>query len=149
MFLALQDLSGLFLEKKGVEDDFLFHTVADHADVLQPRGLFIPLSEDSGELSEAIANGAIAAIWPSGKELPRYTPNHFPVFFTEDNVEALTNVLQLYIDKLNGETEKKMEITNFKFSHKELLNKNRETYDIAVMLKQLSAVHENDPERRG
>ena len=31
--------------------------------VAQPRGLFIPLNDDSGELLDAIANGAIAAIW--------------------------------------------------------------------------------------
>ena len=29
----------------------------------QPKGIFIPLYHDSGELQEAIANGAIGTLW--------------------------------------------------------------------------------------
>jgi hypothetical protein len=41
------------------------------------------------------------------------------------------------IKKLNGEIEKKMDYTDIKISDKKLLNKNRESYDIAVMLKMM------------
>ncbi|MDV2888078.1 hypothetical protein RYX45_23225, partial [Alkalihalophilus pseudofirmus] len=86
----------------------------------------------------AIANGAVAAIWERGKNIPSYTPNHFPVFFTTDLAAAVRKLLQLYINNLNGETNNKMEITNFIFSNKKLLNKNNETYDIAGMLKKIA-----------
>ena len=39
-----------------------------------------------------------------------------------------------------------MEITNFKISNKKLLNKNKETYDIAVMLNEITS--KNDAEGR-
>ncbi|MGG1678810.1 hypothetical protein ACIFOT_24275 [Neobacillus sp. NRS-1170] len=148
MFLALTDLSGLFIDHQGVQDEHLIYTVTDQANVIQPKGLFVPVNDGAEELSEAIANGAIAAIWERGKRLPHYTPNHFPVFFTSDSVEAIQKLLQHYLEKINGEIEATMEITNFKFSNKELLNKNRETYDIAVMLKKLTKQHDTDSEGR-
>ncbi|MEH7333376.1 hypothetical protein V7161_12110 [Neobacillus drentensis] len=148
MFLALSDLSVLFKDHLGVQDEFLFYTVTDQANVIQPKGLFVSVNGGTEDLAEAMANGAIAAIWEHGKKLPHYTPNQFPVFFTSDSVEAIQNLLQHYLEKLNGEIEETMEITNFKFSNKELLNKNRETYDIAVMLKKLTKQHVIDSEGR-
>ncbi|WP_223596008.1 hypothetical protein [Neobacillus bataviensis] len=148
MFLALSDLSVLFKDHLGVQDELLFYTVTDQANVIQPKGLFVSVNEGTEDLAEAMANGAIAAIWERGKKLPHYTPNQFPVFFTSDSVEAIKKLLQHYLEKLNGEIEETMEITNFKFSNKELLNKNRETYDIAVMLKKLTKQHVIDSEGR-
>lgn len=149
MYLALKDLTQLFSEKQGVQDDMLFHTMADQSDVAQPRGLFVPLNENSGSLSEAIANGAIAAVWDSEKEIPYYTPNHFPIFFTNDPILAIQSILNLYKEKLDGETDKIMDITNIKLSNKKLLNKNQVSYDIAVMLKKITDHHDNNSERRG
>jgi hypothetical protein len=149
MYLSLQDLASLFGDSRGIQDDLLFVSVTDQAHESQPKGLFVPLNEESGELSVAIANGAIAAIWNHETKLPRYTPNHFPIFFTNDSTEAIINILNRYNEKLNGETDKIMEITNFKFSNKKLLNKNNETYDIAVILKEIIIKFAHDNERRG
>ena len=81
MVLTYRDLAEIFSEKQGVQGDFAFYTVTDMAGDIQPKGLFISISEDSGSLSEAIAQGAIAVLWDKRNKLPNYTPNHFPVFF--------------------------------------------------------------------
>jgi UDP-N-acetylmuramyl pentapeptide synthase len=146
MYLALKDLGGLFDSSRGIQDDFLFASVSDQANEAQPKGLFVSYNGKYGELSEAIANGAIAAIWNQEHDLPRYTPNHFPVFFTNDPADAIVTILNRYIEKLNGETDKIMAITNFKFLNKKLLNKNNETYDISVLLNDV--INKNKPERR-
>jgi UDP-N-acetylmuramyl pentapeptide synthase len=148
MYLALKDLASLFDSHRGIKDDHMFVSVSDQASEPQPKGLFVALNENSGELSEAISNGAIAAIWNHEHKVPSYTPNHFPIFFTDDTAEAMVIILKRYIDKLDGEKDKIMEITTFKFSNKELLNKNKETYDIAVMLNEVNSKLTNKPERR-
>lgn len=149
MLLAYRDVANLFVEKQGIRGDFLFFSVTDQADVTQPKGLFIPVNEESGSLSRAIENGAIAAVWDKQSELPAYTPNHFPVFFTSDCRNALQQIIKIYYEKLIGETEKKMVMTDFKISNKKLLNKSSESYDIAVMLKKIKNWQETDSERRG
>ncbi|ETI67981.1 hypothetical protein [Neobacillus vireti] len=138
MYLASKDMADLFNDQRGINDDFSFYTVTDKASFSQPMGLFVRLNEDSGELLEAIANGAIAAVWDAEEMLPQYTPNYFPVFFTNDSAEAIKEIIKLYNEKLDGETNSKMEITNFKFSNKKLLNKNKQSYDIAVILEKLT-----------
>ncbi|MEH7155557.1 hypothetical protein [Neobacillus drentensis] len=147
MYLALKDLESLFNNSRGIQDNLFFVTVSDTAQISQPKGLYISYHGKPGDLSEAITNGAIAAIWDQGEEVPSYTPNHFPIFFTVDPAEAIVTLLKRYLEKLNGETDEIMEITNFKFSHKELLNKNKQTYDIAVMLNKITS--KNPAERRG
>jgi UDP-N-acetylmuramyl pentapeptide synthase len=134
MYLDLKDLAFLFHDHRGAQVDLSVFTFTDDSKRRQPKGVYIPLSEESdgGELQEAIANGAIAAIWDKGKKLPRYTPNHFPLFFTSNLVEALQMVVQFYLEKLSGEETKEMETTKF------VLNKNDLSYDIAVMLEKIS-----------
>lgn len=146
MYLALKDLESLFDHSRGIHDNLLFVSVSDQANETQPKGLFVSFNGKYEELSEAITNGAIAAIWDHEHVLPRYTPNYFPIFFTDDPAKSIVAILNRYIEKLNGETDKIMEITNFKFSNKKLLNKNKETYDIAVMLYEVTS--KNEPERR-
>jgi UDP-N-acetylmuramyl pentapeptide synthase len=147
MYLALKDFQELFQETRGAKDNLLVYSISDQSRHLQPKGVFVPINEESGELLEAIANGAIAAIWDRGKEIPPYTPSQFPLFLTSDLAESVRCLLQFYIEKLDGETDKKMEITKFDFLNKKLLNKNNETYDIAGMLNKLFAI--SHTERRG
>lgn len=151
MYLAFNDLVKLFSDIRGIKEaDHLYITVTDNANAMQTRGLFIPLSEDSGELLEAIANGAIAAIWDKKKQLPKYTPNHFPIFFTDNLIETVRELLKFYIEKIDGDKAEKMNMTNFVFLNKKLLKENKETYDIAVMLEKISKLNSNDNfERRG
>lgn len=139
MYLTFGDLAQMFKHDRGIQDSGLvFHTVSDCSSALMPRGIFIPLHGESNRLDEAIANGAIAAVWEKGRELPFYTPNHFPVFLAEDLFNALEKLLYMYSEKINGETDKKMNMTKFLFLDKERLNKNKKTYDIAVMLEKLN-----------
>lgn len=145
MYLAFNDLVTLFSDYKGVKDaDHLYFTVTDSANIEQKRGLFIPLNDVSGELLEAIANGAIAAIWDKKKQVPRYTPNHFPIFLTDKPIEGVRDLVRLYLEKIDGDKTEKMDMTKFVFLNKKLLKENKETYDIAVMLEKLNVI-----ERRG
>jgi UDP-N-acetylmuramyl pentapeptide synthase len=151
MYLAFNDLVKLFSDMRGIKvADHHYVTATDDAKAIQTRGLFIPLNEDSGELLEAIANGAIAAIWDKKKQLPKYTPNHFPIFFTNNPIEAVRELLRFYIENMDGEKEEKMNMTKFAFLNKKLLKENKETYDIAVMLEKISKIDPIDNlERRG
>ncbi|MFJ5761734.1 hypothetical protein ACIQAA_21995 [Neobacillus sp. NPDC093182] len=151
MYLAFNDLVKFFSDIRGIKEaEHFYMTVTDDANTMQTRGLFIPLNENSGELLEAIANGAIAAIWDKKKQLPKYTPNHFPIFFTETPIEAVRELLQSYIEKIDGDKAEKMNMTNFEFLNKKLLKENKETYDIAVMLEKISKINlKDDFERRG
>jgi hypothetical protein len=53
-------------------------------------------------------------------------------------------MIHFYIEKLDGETNKHMERTNFKISNKILLNKNKQTYDIAGHLAKLALQKNRD-----
>ncbi|MEH7118692.1 hypothetical protein V7128_14895 [Neobacillus vireti] len=147
MFLALEDLASLLNDKRGVQDELWFHTVSDRAASVEPKGLFVPLNKESGDLLEAISNGAVAAIWDKEDTLPHYLPTQFPIFYTNDPAEAMKDIINLYIEKLDGETNKHMERTNFIISSKILLNKNKQTYDIAGLLAKVTSP--NKQERRG
>jgi UDP-N-acetylmuramyl pentapeptide synthase len=136
--LTYQDVSKLFSKKAGiVEETIQFHTVSSIAGEKQPKGLFVPVSKDSGSLQEAIANGAIAALWPEHEPVPAYKPNHFPLFFTEDILKGLEEIMKSYLDYL-AQHEEIMSKTNFIFQHKELLNEKETTYDIAVMAEKIN-----------
>lgn len=118
-------------EAKGfVKEDLLFQTVSFIADSKQPKGLFIPLYKDhSGDLSTAIANGAIGAIWEEGVELPSYTPNHFPIFYTKDLKEGILKMIEIYDEQLQEQEN----TIKFIFLQENSLNSNMESYDIPVI----------------
>ncbi|MBS4189127.1 hypothetical protein KHA94_02705 [Bacillus sp. FJAT-49705] len=143
MFLTYGDLANLFPKNKGIQDDELFfHTVTTISNVPQYKGIFIPFEENSGELKTAIENGAIAALWKEGDEIPQYTPNHFPIFFTNDILKGLKDMMELYIEKINQTEIKRKEVTNFLFSRELLLNKNKTTYDNAEIADKISKLLE-------
>ena len=57
--LTYEDVVQLFPNKKRFIDPSIhFHTVSAYARYSHAKGIFIPLYHDSGELQEAIANGA-------------------------------------------------------------------------------------------
>ena len=141
MLLAYGDLAKLFPKMKGIQDhELFFHTVATISDVPQFRGIFIPLDENTGELKKAIENGAVAALWREEKLIPRYTPNHFPIFFTNDLLKGLKDMMELYIEKLNQQQKAGIKVTNFLFSDEILLKENKLTYDIAVMAEKIKDI---------
>ncbi|MCM3572871.1 MULTISPECIES: hypothetical protein [Mesobacillus] len=141
--LTYQDVSSLFSRTTGIKgENICFHTVSSLADAKQPKGLFVPVSNDSGTLQEAISNGAVAAVWPEGEQVPAYAPNHFPIFYTKDNLKGLEKIMNSYYDYLSQHEEIK-ERTKFIFLNKALLNEADETYDIAVMAENINSLGSN------
>lgn len=136
--LTYQDVSSLFSKKAGIVDENIqFHTLSSLAGQKQPKGLFVPVSKNSGSLQEAISNGAIAAIWPENEPVPAYKPNHFPLFFTEDILKGLEKIMKSYLDYLTQHEELNGS-TKVIFEHKGLLNEKEATYDIAVMAENIN-----------
>ena len=141
--LTYQDVSSLFSRTTGIRDENIrFHTVSSLASVEQPKGLFVPVSNDSGTLQDAISNGAVAAVWPEGEQVPAYAPNHFPIFYTQDNLKGLEKIMNSYYDYLSQHEEIK-ERTKFIFLNKALLNEADKTYDIAVMAENINGLGSN------
>jgi hypothetical protein len=141
--LTYQDVSSLFSRATGIRDENIhFHTVSSQADAKQPKGLFVPVSNNSGTLQDAISNGAVAAVWPEGEQVPAYAPNHFPIFYTQDNLKGLEKIMNSYYDYLS-QHEDINERTKFIFLNKELLNEADETYDIAVMAENINGFGSN------
>lgn len=117
MFLTYDDLAGIFSNSSGIRDNSLsFRTVSFLADTLQPKGLYIPMLDQKADLQSAIANGAVAAVWQEGREIPTYTPNHFPMFFTENLSEGTKKILYQYKIKLENMELDQGDITDFSFS---------------------------------
>jgi hypothetical protein len=133
MFLMYEDIANLFLKTKGVGNNLPFYSVSTSSSMKQPKGLFVPVFKDSGELNEAIQNGAIAAIWDDSVQLPTYVPNHFPIFFTNDLMGSLYDVVRVFLEKLNGDKMQIMSTTKFLFDKEKLLNENFPSYDKPVL----------------
>jgi hypothetical protein len=141
--LTYQDVSSLFSKATGIKDENIrFQSVSSRAGARQPKGLFVPVSAESGTLQEAISNGAVAALWPEGEKVPAYAPNHFPIFYTQDNLKGLEEIMNLYLNYLIQHEETK-EKTKFIFNDKGLLNQADETYDIAVMAEKINGFGSN------
>lgn len=136
--LTYKDVSCLFSKASGINDENIqFQTVSCLARAKQPKGLFIPLAGSSGSLQDAIANGAVAALWPETEPIPAYTPNHFPIIYTNDTLKGLEKIMKTYHNYLLQQ-ETTDDKTKFIFMHKELLNENKPTYDIAVMAEDIN-----------
>jgi UDP-N-acetylmuramyl pentapeptide synthase len=143
MFLTYGDLAKLFPNKRGIQEhELYFHTVASNSSVFQPKGVFIPFEEGSGKLGQAIENGAIAALWDESEDIPAYTPNHFPIFITNDLLKGLKDMMELYIENINNVEQTQKEVTNFLFLDEVRLKESTATYDIAVMADKISTVKE-------
>ncbi|KAB2337415.1 hypothetical protein F7731_07335 [Cytobacillus depressus] len=150
MFLTYNDLANLFPKVIGIKDPhLLFHTVTTNSNMQQYRGVFIPIGEESGELKTAIENGAVAVLWQEGKEIPRYTPNHFPIFLTNDLLKGLKDMMELYIEKISKNHLVKKDGTNFLFSNDIILKENDATYDIALKLEKIREIKQLQDGKEG
>jgi hypothetical protein len=136
--LTYRAVKQLFPSTRGIADDTIqFHYVFVDPYQRVEKGLFIPLMDGKEELKLAIEHGAIAALWKEGMDLPHYIPNYFPVFFVPSPIEALTTIVQTYMQTNRVENS---EMTKFYLTidvaHH--IEQNR-SYDIAVIneLKQL------------
>lgn len=68
------------------------------------NGLFIPLVGERFDghkfLLDAIKNGATAAIWEEGKQIPREIPDQFQLFFVQDTLVALQQLAKVYLEQI-------------------------------------------------
>ncbi|MCE4048408.1 MULTISPECIES: hypothetical protein [Bacillaceae] len=136
MTLSYKTILQAIPDAKGyANEEINFLTVSFFSDEQQTKGLFAPLyGKESGDLSTAIANGAIGAIWDKEEEIPSYTPNHFPIFYTNDIKKGLYKMIELYEQNLNGQQQAKFIYAKDKSA------KALETYDGAVIKNVLGAV---------
>ncbi|RST75402.1 hypothetical protein D4T97_009170 [Siminovitchia acidinfaciens] len=107
--LTYENIKEILPETKGVSDAAIsFGCIAFTCSEKQLKGLFIQTGKDD-DLQAAITNGAVAAVWKSDEELPFYTPNHFPVFLSEEEpLSAVIQILGNYRNKMSlTETDKK------------------------------------------
>ncbi|MCH1623878.1 hypothetical protein [Fredinandcohnia quinoae] len=150
--LYYKDLIKISNEARGVKDDFIaFEQIYFNPSEKVNKGLFVLVSRNEyneNEMKEALYNGAIAALWPQNKELPRFLPNHFPVFIVENTLAALKLVLKDYLKKRKENRYDKM--TKFMLFDQDKHNDAFSTYDKSViedidqMLQVLNAVDESE-----
>ncbi|HYK73814.1 MAG TPA: hypothetical protein VEV44_11950 [Pseudoneobacillus sp.] len=143
MFIAYSDLVRFFPKSQGIRDEIQFYTVSTDASLLQPKGLFIPLFNDSGELKEAIQNGAIGAVWDEKRPLPSYVPTQFPILFSNNVKDSLKTIIESYLEQINGDNIDIMNMTKYLFIEEKLLKESVSSYDKPVF----EIV--SKPERRG
>jgi UDP-N-acetylmuramyl pentapeptide synthase len=130
--LLYRHVKELFPSTKGIQEDTLpFQTVYVNPDETVSKGLYIPVlvskdCEFSDCLLKAINGGAIGAIWPNDKQIPKFVPNHFPTFMVDDTLEAIEKLVDFYEDNLPAFN------TNFKLSITGTHNEGNFTYDSPV-----------------
>ncbi|MBS4177213.1 hypothetical protein [Lederbergia citrea] len=118
--LTYRDVLKLYPETRGIKEEHIsFGSITLNSSSTQLKGLYFGTAADL-DLGAAIANGAIAAIWPKEISLPAYTPNHFPVFFAHDSIEAMVVVVRKYTNKIT--LEKREDLTNMILSKQDLQN---------------------------
>lgn len=118
--LTYNDVKKLFPHARGVKvDSLIYETISLNGSIEQRKGLFFHISKDL-KLNDAIANGAVTAIWREDHPLPAYTPNHFPVIFVEDPLQALINILEKYKGKITFKSDG--ELTTMKLKQQDIEN---------------------------
>ncbi|MBB6455027.1 UDP-N-acetylmuramoyl-tripeptide--D-alanyl-D-alanine ligase [Salirhabdus euzebyi] len=62
--------------------------------------LFVPIVGENFDahdyLKDAINMGAVASLWQKDKEIPRFLPTDFPLFFVEDTIVAMQQLAMAY-----------------------------------------------------
>ncbi|WP_044893858.1 hypothetical protein [Bacillus alveayuensis] len=142
--LTYRFLKKLFPITRGIEDDTIeFQHLFVHPLQAADKGLFVPLKYEHKDLQQAIESGAIAALWKKDVPLPAYVPNHFPIFFVSSPLQALTEIIETYL-QLNEMENKKM--TRFCLNIEATHMEENHSYDIAVIdvLKQLEQRLQNE-----
>lgn len=106
MLFAVNELNDLFPESKGAVNDRipLRHVMTDSRKDLK-QSIFVPIVGENFDahefLKQAIENGAVASIWQKDREIPRYVPTDFPLFFVDDTLAALQAMAVLYLEKVD------------------------------------------------
>lgn len=111
--LSIKELAGWFEQIAGVRMGMIqIETVSITSSLSMPKGLYLPVAE-TPDLSAAIEQGAIAALWKAGAFLPKAAPNDFPIFQAQDLLAAFETIAKNYKEKIDQEEWKPM--TSFIF----------------------------------
>lgn len=148
MSLTYGDIKHLFIKTLGYQhDELAFFIVTTDENDLQLKGLFVPLENGAEKLTDAISNGAVAAVWDINEQLPFYKPNDFPVLFTDDINRCFFDMMEIYVNKLKDVGNEKM--TYFQTNNKNLLFQIKEIKDSHTILKNYEQLIEsiNDKKR--
>ncbi|WP_080846540.1 hypothetical protein [Cytobacillus gottheilii] len=114
MFLTYRDIAELFPKRRGIaNEDLSFYHVTCSPDFPQPKGLYISTSLSAEGLKTALENGAIAAVWDESADVPKFTPNHFPLFFSNNVLKGLLDMMKLYEQKTKNMGSSSGNWTNF------------------------------------
>ncbi|WP_421384466.1 hypothetical protein ACOJQI_07360 [Bacillus salacetis] len=114
--LGYTDVTSAASSLKGLKDPSLtFEVVSAAPDESMPKGLFIPTA--GRDLFEAIDNGAVASFWKKDDVLPAWLPNHFPLFITDNIIEAVLTIMDDYY--YNTKQEEWGTMTKFIFRDQE------------------------------
>jgi hypothetical protein len=115
--LSYSEVKNAVSGTRGINDPALqFEMVTAEVDVDMPKGLFIPASNK--DLFAAIHKGAVASFWQNDEKIPAWMPNHFPLFVTDNIIEAVLGILDHYYYKTKQEEWGTM--TKFIFRDKEM-----------------------------
>ncbi|PFA68956.1 hypothetical protein CN378_05595 [Bacillus sp. AFS015802] len=113
--LSYDDVKELFPETRGIHlPGFTFLVVSNSTRMGMEKGLYVPFG-DEVNLFRSIEIGAIASLWPKGRPIPSFVPNHFPLFMVEDVYQAYLDLQENY--KQNYNQEKWEIMTKFIFSN--------------------------------
>ncbi|MCP3742686.1 hypothetical protein [Rossellomorea sp. BNER] len=130
--ILYRDIKKLYSITRGVEEEALeFESISCIPSIKLKKGLYIPFEGEKG-LFDAIQNGAVSSLWSRSINLPKWIPNHFPVFFTDNIDYALEEIMRDYKQKLKQEEWETM--TKFFINHTEK-EKYDTTYEDASMNK--------------
>jgi hypothetical protein len=101
--LFYEDVKSIFPLTRGIQLNGVgFHAVSPLCDIRLEKGLYVPLLSHA-DLFESINNGAIASLWDAKEEVPRFVPNHFPLFIVKDVQSAFNELIHFYKQKNNQE----------------------------------------------
>ncbi|WP_070120192.1 UDP-N-acetylmuramoyl-tripeptide--D-alanyl-D-alanine ligase [Bacillus marinisedimentorum] len=107
MKLSVAELTSAFSDFRGAAEDSSIMISGVFTDSRQEvkKGLFIPIEGERFDghdfLKEAIENGAVASLWKKGREVPKFVPTDFPLFYVEDTLSGLQKLAAFYLEKVN------------------------------------------------
>ncbi|MFS0861390.1 hypothetical protein [Fredinandcohnia sp. 179-A 10B2 NHS] len=146
--LSYDDVSYISIETRGIRDDNIcFLYVTTEPSVKVRKSLYVSINAENREesLKKALYNGAVGAVWPKVDKLPRFLPNHFPVFLVDDTLLAFAHLIELYIKKIE---ENRYDIMT-KFFHEKHEQQNAHTPLVENGLVKLTTIQAEIEEGRG
>ncbi|GAA0613072.1 UDP-N-acetylmuramoyl-tripeptide--D-alanyl-D-alanine ligase [Virgibacillus siamensis] len=105
MLFTTEWLSTVFTRYTGSADESPIDEVVTDSRKKTNQALFIPITGEKFDghdfLKQAFNNGAVAALWETGRDLPGFLPDDFPVYYVDDTLHALQRLAAVYREKVN------------------------------------------------